>query len=161
MATLRQIIDKELRKKNTGIPQARIFKKGNKVLIENIRVEAQDVLKTILEGVSKQQKIAGQKAMSYEAIDPIKKVRQYLIEKWNNTPKLTKEQFEQKKEEFKRLAVISKAIIETYKVMSEAGVDFNKTESKVRETTGAEPGGIMVKGGEDRTGIKLIIETRK
>ena len=82
------------------MPQARIFKKGNKVLIENIRVEAQDVLKTILKETSNQQK-----TMLYEAI---KEENQYLTEKWNKLTKLTKEQLEQKREEFEKLIIISK-----------------------------------------------------
>lgn len=68
----------------------------------------------LLEKITKEQKKAGREAMAEKALEPIDKLREYLIEKWNKE-KITKEQLIQKIIEFKRFNSVKKVVDEYVK----------------------------------------------
>lgn len=81
----------------------------NKILINAIIEE-----ELLLEKITKEQKRAGREAMAEKALEPIDKLREYLIEKWNKE-KINKQQLIQKIIEFKRFNSVKKFVDEYVK----------------------------------------------
>lgn len=67
----------------------------------------------IVEKITKEQKRLGQIAMANDALKPIKKLSEYLSEKWNNKKRLSIEEMKKKKDEYNRFKEVKK-IVEDY-----------------------------------------------
>ena len=76
------------------------------VLISN-RLFEEDVVETVLEGVSKEQKEIAQRAMAKENMKILNRLKNYLDNKWKNKKK-TKEDYLQARKEYGRLTNIIK-----------------------------------------------------
>ena len=59
----------------------------------------------LMEAITPEQKEKGQRVMNQKAIEPFEKIRNYLVNKWENRKK-TKEDYKKKKEEFLRYNII-------------------------------------------------------
>lgn len=59
----------------------------------------------LMETIIPEQKEKGQRVMNQKAIEPFEKIRNYLVNKWENRRK-TKEDYKKKKEEFLRYNII-------------------------------------------------------
>ena len=67
----------------------------------------------IVEKITKEQKRLGQITMANDALKPIKKLNEYLSEKWSSKKRLSTEEMKKKKDEYNRFKEVKK-IVENY-----------------------------------------------
>ena len=113
------------------------------VLISNKLFE-EDVVETILEGVSKEQKEIAQRAMAKENVKILNRLKNYLDSKWKNKKK-TKEDYLQARKEYGRLT----HIIKNFTAVSAASDP--EIKSYLKNVIGEVPQWLTLKSNNNRT----------
>ena len=115
----------------------------------------------LMEAITPEQKEKGQRVMNQKAIEPFEKIRNYLVNKWENRRK-TKEDYKKKKEEFLRYNIIIE-LLKDNKLESKKTKD---ADNYVKNITGEKPKIITYKNKNfsglvaDYQGLpKLVLRT--
>lgn len=115
----------------------------------------------LMEAITPEQKEKGQRVMNQKAIEPFEKIRNYLVNKWENRKK-TKEDYKKKKEEFLRYNIIIE-LLKDNKLESKKTKD---ADNYVKNITGEKPKIITYKNKNfsglvaDYQGLpKLVLRT--
>ena len=115
----------------------------------------------LMETITPEQKEKGQRVMNQKAIEPFEKIRNYLVNKWENRRK-TKEDYKKKKEEFLRYNIIIE-LLKDNKLESKKTKD---ADNYVKNITGEKPKIITYKNKNfsglvaDYQGLpKLVLRT--
>ena len=115
----------------------------------------------LMEAITPEQKEKGQRVMNQKAIEPFEKIRNYLVNKWENRRKI-KEDYKKKKEEFLRYNIIIE-LLKDNKLESKKTKD---ADNYVKNITGEKPKIITYKNKNfsglvaDYQGLpKLVLRT--